>query len=104
MPRPPDHENKELVWPEWPLKFRTSSSQEEGAARDFSVATEKLTGKDGKVTALHCVKLDAKLRPTASFHSRANGKRHGVTSVAEFAGRVLVGATPGTGPLRWVKP
>ncbi len=41
------------------------------------------------------VKLDAKLRPTASFHSRANGKRHGVTSVAEFAGRVLVGAKGG---------
>ena len=62
MPRAPEQENKDLVWPEWPLKFRTSSSQEEGAARDFSIATEKLTGKDGKVTLLHCVKLDAKLQ------------------------------------------
>lgn len=41
------------------------------------------------------VKLDAKLRPQASFHSRANGKRHGVTSIAEFAGRVFAGAKGG---------
>ncbi|MBM3506896.1 MAG: glutamate synthase subunit beta [Alphaproteobacteria bacterium] len=61
MPRPPNREHKDVVWPEWPLKFRTSSSQEEGAARDFSVATEKLTGNDGKVTTLHCVKLGPKM-------------------------------------------
>src|SRR5262249_37071233 len=35
------------------------------------------------------VKLDAQLRPVASFHSRANGIRHGVTSVAEVGGRVF---------------
>jgi len=40
------------------------------------------------------VKLDAKLRPVASFHSRANGRRHGVTSVAELDGRVFA-ATKG---------
>ena len=31
MPQPPEKENKELVWPNWPLKLRTSSSHEEGA-------------------------------------------------------------------------
>jgi hypothetical protein len=41
------------------------------------------------------VKLDAKLRPTASFHSRANGRRHGVTSVAELGGRVYAAAKGG---------
>ncbi len=41
------------------------------------------------------VKLDADLRPVASFHSRANGRRHGVTSVAEIAGRVLAAAKGG---------
>lgn len=41
------------------------------------------------------VKLDAALRPTASFHSRANGRRHGVTSAAEVAGRVLAAAKGG---------
>lgn len=41
------------------------------------------------------VKLDDKLRPQASFHSRANGRRHGVTAIAEFGGRVLVAAKGG---------
>jgi len=36
------------------------------------------------------VRLDRNLRPVASFHSRANGRRHGITSVAEGDGRVLV--------------
>ena len=62
MPRPPVKEKKGMTWPEWPLKFRVSSSQEEGAERDFSVATEKFSGKDGKVTTLHAVRLDAKLQ------------------------------------------
>lgn len=41
------------------------------------------------------VKLDAKLRPVASFHSRANGRRHGVTSVAEVGGRVFAASKGG---------
>ena len=36
MPEPPVKENKLLTWPDWPLKLRTSSSQEEGANRDFA--------------------------------------------------------------------
>jgi glutamate synthase (NADPH/NADH) small chain len=63
MPRPPDKENKLLTWPEWPLKLRTSSSHEEGAARDFSVMTQKFTGKNGQVKKLHCVKVDDKFKP-----------------------------------------
>jgi hypothetical protein len=41
------------------------------------------------------VKLDAQLRPVASFHSRANGHRHGVTSVAELGGRTFAAAKGG---------
>src|SRR6202008_47275 len=63
MPQPPVRENKQLTWPDWPLKLRTSSSHEEGADRDFAVMTTKLSGKDGKVTTLHCVKVDAKMQP-----------------------------------------
>jgi len=58
MPMPPEKENKGLTWPDWPLKMRTSSSQEEGAIRDFSVMTTELIGEDGKVTAIKCVKVD----------------------------------------------
>lgn len=33
-------------------------------------------------------RLDAAYRPVASLHSRANGRRHGVTSCLAFEGRV----------------
>ena len=40
MPQPPEQENKALTWPDWPLKLRTSSSQEEGCERDFAGADQ----------------------------------------------------------------
>jgi glutamate synthase (NADPH) small chain len=58
MPQPPEKENKSLTWPDWPLKMRTSSSHEEGAARDFAVLTRRCVGKDGRVEALECVRVD----------------------------------------------
>jgi hypothetical protein len=42
------------------------------------------------------VKLDAQLRPIASYHSRANGRRHGVTSIAEAGGKVFVASKGGS--------
>jgi glutamate synthase (NADPH/NADH) small chain len=63
MPRPPEKENKDLTWPDWPLKLRTSSSHEEGADREFAVMTQKFEGKDGHVTALHCIRVDDKMKP-----------------------------------------
>ncbi len=58
MSRPPLHENKLLTWPNWPLKLRTSSSQEEGCERDWSVATQAFVGQDGQVTAIRIVRLE----------------------------------------------
>ena len=40
MPPPPEQENKAPDLADWPLKLRTSSSQEEGAERDFAVLTQ----------------------------------------------------------------
>lgn len=54
MPRPPEREEKGLVWPYWPVKLRTSSSQEEGAAREFSVKTLRVEGENGQAGALVC--------------------------------------------------
>jgi glutamate synthase (NADPH) small chain len=65
MPRPPDKENKPVIWPDWPLKFRTSSSQQEGAERDFSVVTKSFSGENGEVKKLHCVKVDGKMQTIA---------------------------------------
>jgi len=65
MPMPPDKENKLLTWPDWPLKLRTSSSHEEGAAREFSVLTQKFSGENGHVKRLHCVRADDRFKPVA---------------------------------------
>jgi glutamate synthase (NADPH/NADH) small chain len=65
MAAPPEHEDKGLTWPNWPLKMRTSSSQAEGARRDFAVLTQKFSGDDGKVAKLHCVQVDDKFKPIA---------------------------------------
>jgi glutamate synthase (NADPH/NADH) small chain len=62
MPKPPQKEDKGTTWPEWPLRLRTSSSQEEGGDRDWSVATERFSGEDGRVTTLHAVRLTPKMQ------------------------------------------
>ncbi len=58
LPQPPAHENKHFVWPDWPIKLRTSSSHEEGVERDWSVATKEFIGDNGKVKALRAVRVE----------------------------------------------
>ncbi len=58
LPMPPEHENKALAWPDWPLKLRTSSSQEEGCERDWAVLTKEARGTGGHVEALDCVRVE----------------------------------------------
>ena len=58
MPQPPEKENKLLTWPDWPLKLRTSTSHEEGVARDWAILTKRVQGKDGQVTGLECVRVE----------------------------------------------
>ncbi len=60
LPQPPEREDKSRVWPNWPIKLRTSSSHEEGCARDWSVATKRLEGENGKVTQLVAVRVQWK--------------------------------------------
>jgi glutamate synthase (NADPH/NADH) small chain len=58
LPRPPEKEEKPLTWPYWPNRMRTSSSQEEGCERIWSVATKQFIGNNGKLQALRCVKVE----------------------------------------------
>ena len=67
LPRPPDRENKALVWPDWPMKLRTSSSQEEGCERDWAVLTRRALSEDGHVSALECVRVDWVRDPDGRF-------------------------------------
>ena len=67
LPKPPERENKALTWPDWPLKLRTSSSQEEGCERDWSVLTKRAIGEDGRVEALECVRVEWAREPDGRF-------------------------------------
>ena len=62
LPMPPEQEDKPLVWPYWPIKLRTSSSHEEGCAREFAIATKEFVageGKDsGRVKGLKAVRVE----------------------------------------------
>jgi glutamate synthase (NADPH/NADH) small chain len=57
LPMPPEQENKDLTWPYWPYKLRTSSSHEEGCQREFAIATKEFIGEKGKVTGVKTVRV-----------------------------------------------
>ncbi len=76
MPQPPAREDKALSWPLWPLKLRTSSSQEEGCERDFAITTNAFEG-DGRVERLRCERVewvDGRMQaaPNSGFELRAD--------------------------------
>ena len=65
MPMPPEHDDKPMVWPYWPLKLRTSSSHEESAdkgllKREFAISTKEFVGENGKVTGVKTVRVEWK--------------------------------------------
>jgi glutamate synthase (NADPH) small chain len=62
-PKPPEREDKLTVWPYWPTKMRTSSSQAEGVEREFQAVTLGMEGKNGKLTGVRCARADDKRRP-----------------------------------------
>ena len=60
LPKPPEKENKLGTWPHWPNKLRTSSSQQEGCERDWSVETMVCSGENGQVQEIQCRRLEWK--------------------------------------------
>ena len=76
MPKPPVKENRHLVWPSWPLKMRTSSSQEEGCNRDWSVMTKRFVGKNGKVEKLIACRVEWKDGKMQEGRQRGPVHRH----------------------------
>ena len=65
MPKPPEHEDKDMVWPLWPMKLRTSSSHEEGCERLWSVTAQNIEGENGAAKRVNAIRVDAKLNPIA---------------------------------------
>lgn len=73
-PQPPEKEDKLTVWPFWATKMRTSSSQAEGAQREFQVATLEFIGEDGRLTHVKCCEVNEKREPIegSEFFIRAD--------------------------------
>ncbi|WP_193174925.1 glutamate synthase subunit beta [Oricola nitratireducens] len=73
-PQPPEKEDKLAVWPYWATKMRTSSSQAEGAQREFQVATLEFIGENGQLTHVKCCEVDDRRKPIAGteFFIRAD--------------------------------
>ncbi len=58
MPKPPESPDPATPWPTWPRVLRTSSSQEEGCKRRWSVLTKKLSGVGVRVAQLHGIEVE----------------------------------------------
>ncbi len=57
MPKPALVRLPNNPWPEWPLILRTSSSQEEGAERDWAISTRCFRSENGAITGLETVRV-----------------------------------------------
>jgi NADPH-dependent glutamate synthase beta subunit-like oxidoreductase len=73
MPQPPEHENKALTWPNWPLKLRISSSHEEGVDRQFAGADAEILRRrrQGEEAALR----EGRCAIQAGARQRVRGRR-----------------------------
>ena len=58
MPKPPTERPEQSPWPLYPMIMRTSAAHEEGGNRDWSISTKKFTGENGKLKALHGVRVE----------------------------------------------
>jgi glutamate synthase (NADPH/NADH) small chain len=58
LPRPPEERPASQPWPLFPRLYKVTSSHEEGVTQDFLVNTRKFLGKDGKLAALECVRVE----------------------------------------------
>ncbi len=68
LPKPPEFRHSNNPWPTWPDVLRTSSSQEEGCQRYWSLKTKAFVGEKGRVTGIHAVRV----KPTYK-EGRLNG-------------------------------
>ncbi len=58
LPTPPDTRAEDNPWPQWPNVFRVSGAHEEGGERLYSVSTQRFSGENGHVKALHAVQVE----------------------------------------------
>ncbi len=68
LERPPDARHPSTPWPLWPLVFRSSSSHDEGGAREYALMTQRFLGSNGRVEKLEGIGV--RFAPDASGRPR----------------------------------
>ena len=62
LPKPPEERNNYMPWPTYPMLLKTTTSHEEGANRQWAVATKEFIGDEkGTLKALKIVDLEWKI-------------------------------------------
>ncbi|HEV7781031.1 MAG TPA: glutamate synthase subunit beta [Chitinophagaceae bacterium] len=62
LPKPPEERNDCMPWPSYPMLLKTTSSHEEGATRQWAVATKEFIGDgNGDLKALKIIDLEWKI-------------------------------------------
>ena len=79
LPKPPESRTTFMPWPTYPMTLKTSSSHEEGANRNWAIATKEFIGDSkGNLKALKIVDLEWQItedgRP-AKFVERVDSER-----------------------------
>lgn len=57
LPMPPVGRPETQPWPFWPMKYRTSTSHEEGCERHYSILTKRFVGENGKLTGVETINI-----------------------------------------------
>ena len=57
LPMPPVGRPETQPWPFWPMKYRTSTSHEEGCERHYSILTKRFIGENGKLTGVETINI-----------------------------------------------
>ncbi|MCF7957081.1 MAG: glutamate synthase subunit beta [Phycisphaerae bacterium] len=78
LPKPPLARKNDNPWPFWPLTLRTSTSQQEGCQRRWSILTKELKGQDGILTELCGVKVEWKKTGTGFSMNEKEGSEFSV--------------------------
>jgi len=63
LPKPPEGENPQTPWPNWPNVLKTSSSHEEGCIRRWSLTTKRFIGKNGQLTGVEIAEVEWNMDP-----------------------------------------
>ena len=58
LPEPPETRRQNNPWPQWPMILRSSAAHEEGGIQDYSILTQRFSGRNGFVEKLHATRLE----------------------------------------------